>query len=129
MNADQANVAGGVAAGTLAIFLAEAGLTAADLGYAALGTGLGTVSTKGLPRFQALFLFVGLTVISALAARWCAQMYFPAGGDLTSRLLAAVFGVVSYGVRVQVLRTVPALWDALILRRVGAGPAEKDTRL
>lgn len=104
-------------AGALAVFLAEAGLSAPDLGYAALGTGLGTASTKGLPRFQALFLFVALTVVSALLARWCAQQWFP-DSPLASKGLAACFGVISYGARAQVLNSIPDIWAAL-LRRVG----------
>lgn len=117
MTNDSAPVAASVAAGALAAFLTEAGLTAPDLGYAALGTGMGTVSTRALPRLHAFFLFAALTVVSALLARWCAQTYFP-DGHLASKALAAIFGLVSYGVRAQLLTSLPDIWGSL-LRRVG----------
>lgn len=124
MTTDSAAVAGSVAAGAFAIFLAEAGLSAADLGYAALGTGLGTVSTRGLPRLQALFLFIALTVVAALLARWCAHHYFT-GDALASRALSAAFGFVSYGIRAQVLGSIPDIWAAA-LRRFGVRPAKQE---
>lgn len=124
MTTDSAGVAGGMAAGAIAIFLAEAGLTGADLGYAALGTGLGTVSTRGLPRLQALFLFVGLTVIAALMARWCAANYFSAD-PLASRGLSAAFGFIAYAIRAQILSSIPEIWSAA-LQRFGVRPVKQE---
>lgn len=124
MTTDQTTIAGGVAMGAVAVFLAEAGLNAADLGYAALGTGLGTASTRSLPRIQAALMFLGLTVVSALMARWCAQAYLP-DHALASRGLAAGFGFVSYGIRLQLLRSLPEIWQA-VMRRFGVQPAAAD---
>lgn len=126
MTTESASVAGGMAAGAIAIFLAEAGLTAADLGYAALGTGLGTVSTRGLPRLQALFLFVGLTVVAALMARWCAANYFSAD-PLASRGLSAAFGFIAYAIRAQILNSIPEIWGAA-LRRFGVRPVKQEDK-
>ncbi len=120
MTTDTAHVAGSIATGAVAVFLAEAGLNPADLGYAALGTGLGTASTRSLPRIQAALMFAGLTVVSALLARWAAQAYFH-DQLLASRGLAAGFGFVSYGIRLQLLRSIPDIWQAL-MRRVGIIP-------
>lgn len=120
MTTDTTQVAGSIATGAVAVFLAEAGLNPPDLGYAALGTGLGTASTRSLPRIQAALMFMGLTVVSALLARWAAQAYFP-DQLLASRGLAAGFGFVSYGIRMQLLRSIPDIWQAL-MRRVGITP-------
>jgi len=76
-----------------------------------------------MSRARAFVVFVSVVLICSLLGAWLAQRYF--GGEQLSRnAFACLLALFFHPLVSLILTKLPALWDAVVVRAVGAG-AEK----
>lgn len=111
-----------VSAALVSMALSDLGITAPDLAWAAIGTGLGMVMTPPAGRMRSMALFGGTCFAAALLATIVADLML--SGHRTGRMgCAFVIGLTWPAIQVRLSALAPVLLDA-VLRRLGIHPPE-----